>query len=428
MNPGQITSRDSEAEDDHTYPGDGACQGTNLTINSVPNEILEQILAYLEAADLARMARVSIDCCRVSTPLLYRELRFDPYAYRESQLRVLKSSRYLSSLVRRLRIDIAPLKRDPFQDEIQEFNWGHPLLKDEPPVLTARTALLGLIPNLTSLESVECYDLSGEAYSSQLSASRSLMRCLFKHCPKLKRLTRTDWWSDLGCGYEVRGWTTNLVNLTISVPESYFAVDELVGVEDVACRELRALLRASPLLRYLDFYRGRVSMGIIFAGSKRSYSCRSSSTSTPSSSSSCSSSFSSSGTSTSTTCTNDDASPLILLNLRTLVLWATFVEEKPQELVSDYLSTSSGFFPSLTGLELVTVRCSKEGSYLSDHVKPQDLFEAIATLKDVEVKSITETQIYDFMKPLPSTEELHSRKMMEKHGRQDDRKSRFREW
>jgi len=52
----------------------------------------------------------------------------------------------------------------------------------------------------------------------------------------------------------------------------------------------------------------------------------------------------------------------------------------------------------------------------------------IATLRDVEVKSITETQIYDFTKPLPSTEELHSRMMMEKHGRQDDRKSRFREW
>ncbi|KAG0125503.1 hypothetical protein HOY82DRAFT_140056 [Tuber indicum] len=250
------------------------------------------------------------------------------------------------------------------------------------------------------------------------------MRCLFKHCPKLKRLTRTDWWSDLGCGYEARGWTTNLVNLTISVPESYFAVDGLVGVEDVACRELRALLKASPLLRYLDFYRGRISMGIIFAGSKRSHSCSSSSTSTPCLSPSSSSSI----TSTSTTGPNGDVSPLVLPNLRTLVLWATFVEEKPQELVSDYLSTSAGFFPSLAGLELVTVRCSKEGSYLSDQVKPQDLFEVISTLRDVEVKSITETQIYDFTKPLPSTEELHSRMMMEKHGRQEDRKSRFREW
>ncbi|CUS07446.1 unnamed protein product [Tuber aestivum] len=361
MNPGQITPRDSEPEANHTYPGDDGCQRAKPTINGVPNEILEQILGYLEAADLARVARVSIGCCGVSTPLLYRELRFDPYAYRECQLRVLKSSRYLSSLVRRLRIDIAPLKRDPPQDEIQEFNWRHPLLQDEPPLLTARTALLGLIPNLNSLESVECYDLSGEAYSSQLSASHSLMRCLFKHCPKLKSLTRTDWWSDLGCGYEARGRTTNLVNLTISVPENYFAMDELVGVEDVACRELRVLLRASPLLR-------------------------------------------------------------------TLVLWATCVEEKPQELVSDYLSTFAGFFPSLTGLELVTVRCSKEGSYLSDQVKPQDLFEAITTLKDVEVKSIVETQIYDFTKPLPSAEELHSRKMMEKHGKQEDRKSRFREW
>ncbi|PUU78879.1 hypothetical protein B9Z19DRAFT_1101170 [Tuber borchii] len=248
------------------------------------------------------------------------------------------------------------------------------------------------------------------------------MRCLFKHCPKLKRLTRTDWWNDLGCGYEARGWATNLVNLTISVPESYFAGDGLVGVEDVACRELRALLRASPLLRYLDFYRGRISMGIIFAGSKHPCSRSSSSTPTPCLSSS------SSGTSTSTTSTNDDTSPLVLQNLRTLVLWATFVEEKPQELVSDYLSTSAGFFPSLTGLELVTVRCSKEGSYLSDQVKPQGLFEAIATLKDVEVKSITETQIYDFTKPSPSTDELHSRMTMEKHGRQEDRRSRFREW
>ena len=248
------------------------------------------------------------------------------------------------------------------------------------------------------------------------------MRCLFKHCPKLKRLTRTDWWNDLGCGYEARGRTTNLVNLTISVPESHFVMDGLVGVDDVACRELRALLRASPLLRYLDFYRGRISMGIIFAGSKRPYSCSSSSTPTPSLSS-CSS-----GTSTSITSANDDTSPLVLPNLRTLVLWATFVEEKPQELVSDYLSTSAGFLPSLTGLELVTVKCSKEESYLSDQVKSQGLFEVIATLKDVEVKSITETQIYDFTKPLPSTDELHSRRTMEKHGRQEDRRSRFREW
>ena len=88
MNAGQITPRDSEAG--RIHPDDNECQKTELSINGVPNEILGQILAFLGAADLARVARVSINCCRVSTPLLYRELRFDPYAYRESQLSVLK--------------------------------------------------------------------------------------------------------------------------------------------------------------------------------------------------------------------------------------------------------------------------------------------------------------------------------------------------
>jgi len=88
MNAGQITPRDSEAGRIHL--GDDEYQRTKLSINGVPNEILEQILAFLKAADLARVARVSINWCRVSTPLLYRELRFDPYAYRESQLNVLK--------------------------------------------------------------------------------------------------------------------------------------------------------------------------------------------------------------------------------------------------------------------------------------------------------------------------------------------------
>jgi len=88
MNAGQTTPRDSEAS--RIHPDDDECQRTKLSINGVPNEILEQIMAFLGAADLARVARVSINCCRVSTPLLYRELRFDPYAYWESQLNVLK--------------------------------------------------------------------------------------------------------------------------------------------------------------------------------------------------------------------------------------------------------------------------------------------------------------------------------------------------
>lgn len=344
------------------------------------------------------------------------------------------SSPHISCLVRRLTIDIAPLKRDPFQDEIQEFNWGHPLLKDEPPVLTARSALLSLIPHLRSLEAVECYDLSGESHTSQLAPSRSLMRCLFIHCPNLRKLTRTDWWHDLGCTYnphldptsvgiEVGLETTGLTHLTISVPESYFGVDAdgLVGVDEGACTELRALLRASPGLVYLDFYRGRVSMGLIFRG-RRSGEC--SLRTKTSSSSDCSRS------SSSLSCSSPslNSGPLVLPKLKTLVLWATFVEEKASELVCDYLSTSAGIFPSLSGLEMVTVRCEREGLYVADQIDEQQLVDAVQTLRDFEVKTITEMQIYDFTRPSPSTEELHGRMVDEKHGRQRDRQSRFRQW
>lgn len=352
------------------------------------------------------------------------------------------SSPHLSSLVRRLTIDIAPLKRDPFQDEIQEFNWGHPLLKDEPPVLTARSALLSLIPHFRSLESVECYDLSGESHTSQLAPSRSLMRCLFTHCPKLQKLTRTDWWHDLGCTYSphlgptsvgigVGSETTGLTHLTISVPESYFGVDAdgLVGVDEGACRELRALLRASPGLVYLDFYRGRISMGLIFRG-RRSGECAGGRRiggrrKTPSSSG-----YSASSSSPSLSCSSGplDLDPIVLPELKTLVLWATFVEEKASELVCDYLSTSAGIFPLLSGLEMVTVRCSREGLYAADQIDGQQLVDAVQTLRDFEVKTITEMQIYDFTRPSPSTEELHGRMVDEKHGKQRDRKSRFRQW
>lgn len=267
------------------------------------------------------------------------------------------------------------------------------------------------------------------------------MRCLFTHCPKLQKLTRTDWWHDLGCtsrlspegvsiGAKVE--TTRLTHLTINVPESYFGVDAdgLVGVDESACGELRALLKASPELQYLDFYRGRVSMGLIFCG-RRSDECasrRSSGRRTTGSSSTSSGYSISSSSSLSRSLTPQNFDPIVLPNLKTLVLWATFVEEKASELVNDYLSTSAGIFPSLTGLEMVTVRCEKEGLYAADQIDGQQLMNAIHTLRDYEVKTITEMQIYDFSRPSPTTEELHRRMVDEKHGRQRDRRSRFRQW
>lgn len=222
--------------------------------------------------------------------------------------------------------------------------------------------------------------------------------------------------------------------MTISVPESYFGVDAdgLVGVDGGACTELRALLKASPGLVYLDFYRGRISMGLIFRG-RRSGGCtsgvRCGVRRKTSSSSSCSrSSLSSSSSSLSCPSAPLDFDPIVLPKLKTLVLWATFVEEKASELVCSYLSASAGIFPSLIGLEMITVRCEREGLYLADQVDEQQLMDAVPTLRDVEVKTITEMQIYDFTRPSPSTEELHGRMVDEKHGRQRDRKSRFRQW
>lgn len=237
-------------------------------------------------------------------------------------------------------------------------------------------------------------------------------------------------------GIGVGGGTTGLTHLTISVPESYFGVDAdgLVGVDEGACRQLRALLRASPDLVYLDFYRGRISMGLIFRG-RRSGECASGGRcdvgrKKPSSSvrSESSSSSSSSSSSLSYSSTQLDTDPIVLPKLKTLVLWATFVEEKAPELVCDYLSTSAGIFPSLSELEMVAVRCEREALYAADRVDGQQLMDAVQTLRDFEVKTITEMQIYDFTRPLPSTEELHWRMVDEKHGKQKDRKSRFRQW
>lgn len=233
----------------------------------------------------------------------------------------------------------------------------------------------------------------------------------------------------IGVGRE----TTGLTHLTISVPESYFGVDAdgLVGVDGGACTELRALLKASPGLVYLDFYRGRISMGLIFRG-RRSGGCvsgvRCGVRRKTSSSSSCSQSSSSSSLSYPSAPLDSDSDPIVLPKLKTLVLWATFVEEKASELVCNYLSTSAGIFPSLVGLEMITVRCEREGLYLADQVDEQQLMDAVQTLRGVEVKTITETQIYDFTRPSPSTEELHGRMVDEKHGRQRDRRSRFRQW
>ncbi|KAH0604802.1 uncharacterized protein H6S33_006470 [Morchella sextelata] len=415
---------------------------TNANTHKLPEEILEQIIGYLEKTDLARVAAVSRTFWRLAVAKLYHEIRFDPYAYRESQLRVLKSSPHLTTLVRRLTIDIAPLPQFQDENEIQEFNWGHPLLKDEPPVHTARSALLSLIPHLPSLESLECHDLSGEPHSTSATPARSLMRTLFSHCRHLRKLTRTDWWRDLGCSYGAVG-PTALTHLTISVPESYFAVDEdgLVGVDEGACEELRALLRASPALTYLDFYRGRVSMGLIFRGRRggrdsdgdmmlgRSRRRRSSAWSRASVESG-SGSGSSSGSGTPPLLDKDDERPVVLPNLKTLVLWATFVEEKAEVLVGEYLATRAGIFPALTGLELVSVRCEKEGLYVADQVSAQMLMDAVVTLRDCEVKTITERQIYDFSGAAAGTEDLHHAMSMvnEKHGRQPDRRSRFRQW
>lgn len=228
--------------------------------------------------------------------------------------------------------------------------------------------------------------------------------------------------------------TSSLSHLTISVPESYFGVDAdgLVGVDEGACAELRALLKASPRLSYLDFYRGRISMGLIFRGRRGGDGDRGrrlmASLSLSSGSSASSSSSSGLTPSDSMTPPPGDGLPIVLPNLKTLVLWATFVEEKASDLVSNYLSTTAGIFPSLSGLEMVTVRCEKEGLYAADQIDGQLLMDAVTTLRDYEVKTITEAQIYDFTRPLPTTEELHARMMDEKHGKQKDRKSRFRQW
>lgn len=63
---------------------------TNANTFRLPEEILEQIFGYLGQADLARVASVSTVFWRLAAARLYHEIRFDPYAYRESQLRVLK--------------------------------------------------------------------------------------------------------------------------------------------------------------------------------------------------------------------------------------------------------------------------------------------------------------------------------------------------
>lgn len=63
---------------------------TNANTHKLPEEILEQIIGYLEETDLARVAAVSRTFWRLAVAKLYHEIRFDPYAYRESQLRVLK--------------------------------------------------------------------------------------------------------------------------------------------------------------------------------------------------------------------------------------------------------------------------------------------------------------------------------------------------
>lgn len=63
---------------------------TNANTFRLPEEILEQIFGYLGQADLARVGSVNTVFWRLAVARLYHEIRFDPYAYRESQLRVLK--------------------------------------------------------------------------------------------------------------------------------------------------------------------------------------------------------------------------------------------------------------------------------------------------------------------------------------------------
>lgn len=62
----------------------------NANTLRLPEEILEQIFGYLGQSDLARVANVNTVFWRLAVARLYHEIRFDPYAYRESQLRVLK--------------------------------------------------------------------------------------------------------------------------------------------------------------------------------------------------------------------------------------------------------------------------------------------------------------------------------------------------
>lgn len=63
---------------------------TNANTSRLPEEILEQIFGYLGQTDLVRIASVNTVFWRLAAARLYHEIRFDPYAYRESQLRVLK--------------------------------------------------------------------------------------------------------------------------------------------------------------------------------------------------------------------------------------------------------------------------------------------------------------------------------------------------
>lgn len=69
---------------------------TNANTFRLPEEILEQIFGYLGQTDLARVASVNTVFWRLAAARLYHEIRFDPYAYRESQLRVLKRLVFLS--------------------------------------------------------------------------------------------------------------------------------------------------------------------------------------------------------------------------------------------------------------------------------------------------------------------------------------------
>lgn len=74
---------------------------TNANTFRLPEEILEHIFGYLGQTDLARVASVNTVFWRLAAARLYHEIRFDPYAYRESQLRVLKRLVFFKLLLQR---------------------------------------------------------------------------------------------------------------------------------------------------------------------------------------------------------------------------------------------------------------------------------------------------------------------------------------